>query len=63
MTVKILSKEDILALHKDLINTFGGAPGVRDEGLLDSATRPSRPLGTPSSTLLWKKKPPVWGTD
>ena len=37
MTVKILSKEDILALHRDLIDTFGGAPGIRDEGLLDSA--------------------------
>lgn len=37
MTVKILSKEAILALHRDLIDTFGGAPGIRDEGLLDSA--------------------------
>jgi death-on-curing protein len=25
------------ALHADLVRTFGGAPGVRDAGLLDSA--------------------------
>ena len=33
----ILSKEQILNLHSQLINKFGGIDGVRDEGLLESA--------------------------
>jgi len=35
--MKRLSKEQILLLHRDLIDTFGGGHGVRDYGLLDSA--------------------------
>lgn len=34
---RFLSKELVLALHQDQINTFGGSSGVRDIGLLDSA--------------------------
>ena len=34
--------EDVLALHQDQIDTYGGASGVRDFGLLESAVaRPS----------------------
>ena len=33
----ILSKEQILNLHSQLINKFGGIDGVRDEGLLNNA--------------------------
>ena len=33
----VLSKEHIIALHKQLIERYGGIHGVRDEGLLDSA--------------------------
>ena len=33
----LLSKEDILLLHEQLIERYGGLSGVRDEGLLDSA--------------------------
>ena len=33
----ILSKEQILNLHSQLIKKFGGIDGVRDEGLLESA--------------------------
>lgn len=33
----VLSKEQIFLLHKSLIEIYGGTPGVRDEGLLDSA--------------------------
>ena len=33
----ILSKEQILYLHKELINETGGMQGLKDEGLLDSA--------------------------
>jgi death-on-curing protein len=32
-----LSKEQIVRLHENLIATTGGADGIRDEGLLDSA--------------------------
>ena len=32
-----LSKEDILILHEQLIERYGGTHGVRDENLLDSA--------------------------
>ena len=33
----VLSKEQILYLHEELINETGGMPGLNDEGLLDSA--------------------------
>lgn len=33
----ILSKEQVLRLHSDLINATGGSDGIRDEGMLDSA--------------------------
>ena len=35
--MKILTKEQIISLHKKLIDNFGGLHGIRDEGLLDSA--------------------------
>jgi len=35
--MKRLTKEQILRLHRDLIETFGGSDGIRDDGLLDSA--------------------------
>jgi death on curing protein len=37
-----LSKKALLLLHEESLATFGGAPGLRDEGLLDSAL--ARPL-------------------
>lgn len=33
----ILSKEQILALHKELIEETGGINGLKDEGMLESA--------------------------
>lgn len=33
----IISKEQIIELHKQLIKETGGSHGLRDEGLLDSA--------------------------
>ena len=33
----IMSKEQILYLHKELINETGGMQGLKDEGLLNSA--------------------------
>ena len=35
--MKILSKRQILLLHQQLVDETGGSPGLRDEGLLDSA--------------------------
>jgi len=35
--MKKLTKEQILALHRELIKAHGGSGGIRDEGLLDSA--------------------------
>ncbi|MDB5431486.1 MAG: type toxin-antitoxin system death-on-curing family toxin [Caulobacter sp.] len=37
-----LSREFVLALHEDVLTETGGAAGVRDEGLLESAL--ARPL-------------------
>jgi death-on-curing protein len=39
---KWVSMKDIVAIHGEQLAIFGGAPGIRDEGLLDSAM--SRPL-------------------
>ena len=33
----ILTKRQILLLHEQLISTFGGTSGIRDDGLLESA--------------------------
>ena len=35
--MKILSRQQVLRLYDDLLATFGGTAGIRDEGLLDSA--------------------------
>jgi death-on-curing protein len=43
--MKKLTKEQVIAMHGDLIETFGGADSIRDEGLLDSA------LATPFQTF------------
>ena len=40
-----LSKEDIIFLHSELINIFGGSDGIRDEAMLDSA------INTPLQTF------------
>jgi death-on-curing protein len=34
---RFLSKRLVLAIHRDLVERFGGEPGLRDEALLDSA--------------------------
>ena len=30
-------KDEVLEIHRKLLEQFGGLPGIRDEGLLDSA--------------------------
>lgn len=32
-----ITKEILITVHAELLNRFGGLPGIRDEGLLDSA--------------------------
>ncbi|TVP64978.1 MAG: type II toxin-antitoxin system death-on-curing family toxin [Leptolyngbya sp. LCM1.Bin17] len=34
---KFLTREDVLMIHDDQIASFGGTPGLRDDGLLSSA--------------------------
>lgn len=41
-TPRWLAKEALLLLHRESLRQFGGAEGLRDEGLLDSAL--ARPL-------------------
>jgi death-on-curing protein len=36
-TVAFLSRDEVLEIHSALLNRFGGPPGVRDLGLLESA--------------------------
>ena len=45
MTVVFLTLDEVLALHADQIERYGGRPGVRDIGLLQSA------LAMPSATF------------
>ncbi len=45
-TPKFLSVEEVLKLHQDQIDSFGGTPGVRDRRLLEAAlTQPQIRLG------------------
>ena len=37
MSTAYLSMADVVALHDDLLARYGGAAGLRDEGLLESA--------------------------
>lgn len=36
-TVQFLSLDEVLVIHERLIGRFGGPPGIRDPGLLESA--------------------------
>ena len=37
MEIEFLTLEDVLALHDELIQCYGGRPGLRDAGLLEAA--------------------------
>jgi death on curing protein len=52
-TPKFLSLDEVLELHDDQISSFGGTPGVRDEGLLESAL--AQPQATFGGELLHRK--------
>ena len=45
----ILSKEQILMLHSQLIEATGGSDGIRDEGMLESA------ISNLFQTFRWQK--------
>ena len=49
-TPKFISLDEVLELHEDQISSFGGTPGVRDEGLLESAL--AQPQATFGGELL-----------
>lgn len=52
MAVVWLSKAVVLAIHQEQLAEHGGAPGIRDEGLLDSAlARPRNRAAYEASTL------------
>ncbi len=59
--MKILDKRQVQLLHQQLIEASGGSPGLRDEGLLESAL--SAPFqsfwGGPAPTLPYSRRPPV----
>ena len=44
-----VQRETVLILHEQLLAAFGGTPGIRDEGLLDSA------LARPQSLFAYGK--------
>jgi death-on-curing protein len=54
-TPKFLSISQVLDIHQDEINSFGGTSGVRDEGLLDSA------LAQPQATFFGELLHPTIG--
>ena len=45
MPVVFLTLDEVLALHADLVERYGGLPGIRDLGLLESA------LAIPAATF------------
>lgn len=57
MTFKYLSLEEILRLHFQLIEDFGGSHGVRDEGRLKSVVEASRQVvfGTEQYPSVYEK--------
>jgi death-on-curing protein len=47
-----LLRDTVIVLHEQLLATFGGPAGIRDEGLLDSAlTRPENRLAYGKPTI------------
>ena len=44
--IRMLTREEVVAIHAASLERFGGLPGVRDEGLLESAiAQPSQSFG------------------
>ena len=49
--MKKLTKEQILVMHRELIEAYGGSDGIRDEDLLESAL--AAPFQTFDGNPLW----------
>ena len=47
-----MKKEDVIGIHKILIERFGGSDGIRDEGAMESAIQ--RPYSTFDNQELYK---------
>jgi len=46
MAIQFLPKEVVLIIHSDLLQRYGGRPGLRDPGLLESAlAQPMQTVG------------------
>ena len=45
MDAEFLSVEDVIAIHQLQIERFGGSPGLRDLGLLESAVAQAHMAG------------------
>ena len=44
--IRMLTRDEVVAIHAASLERFGGLPGVRDEGLLESAiAQPSQSFG------------------
>lgn len=54
--MRFLALEEVLALHAEQIRRFGGAPGLRDEALLESALAMPRATfdGEPLHSTPWE---------
>ena len=50
-TFTFLSVEDVLSLHEDAIDAWGGMHGVRDRGLLESAVGAAMNVGCTTPLL------------
>ena len=61
--MKFLSLEQVLKLHDDLIETFGGAPEIHDLGLLEWAlAAPFQTFGGKTCTHPCRRRRPSWGS-
>lgn len=49
--IRTLTKEEVIAIHAASLERFGGLPGIRDEGLLDSAI--AQPMQSFGNTELY----------
>jgi len=55
--MKKLTKEQVISLHRELIEQSGGSDGIRDEGLLDSAlAAPFQTFGGHSAQITIQQK-------
>src|SRR5690625_5689016 len=53
--IKFLDKKTTLAFHRDLVETYGGSEGVRDEGLLESALAQPKASFSGHRTIITRK--------